>query len=103
MTSKPKLTEKTRIVPRIVPCVFSSSGIGFQTAETLVQLGATVYLAARNEEKASTCIKKIEEKVGETAKGRVIYHHIDLASPKGAKESATKFIGQVDRLDILSR
>ena len=67
-----------------------------------MQLGATVYLAARNEEKASACIKKIEDKVGESAKGRVIYHNVDLASPKGAKESAKKFIERVDRLDILS-
>lgn len=78
------------------------SGIGFQTAETLVQLGATVYLAARNEKKAQDCIKKIEDKLGESAKGKAIFHHLDLADPKDAKESAENFMQRVQRLDILS-
>ncbi|EJC97973.1 NAD-binding protein [Fomitiporia mediterranea MF3/22] len=91
----------------------STSGIGFATAQILVQRGAKVYLGARNAEKAASCIERIEDslalakssspaKDGET-KGQAIFHQVNLDDPKEARESAGAFLQKEERLDVLSK
>lgn len=48
----------------------ATKGIGLACAETLAENGALVYLAARNEELATECIKKIEKEGG---KAKFVY------------------------------
>ncbi|EJC97974.1 NAD-binding protein [Fomitiporia mediterranea MF3/22] len=88
----------------------STSGIGFATAQILVQRGAKVYLGARNAEKAEACIKRIEDSLTKfpasaketEEKGQAIFHQVDLDDPKEAKQSAEAFLQREERLDVLS-
>ncbi|KLO08438.1 NAD-binding protein [Schizopora paradoxa] len=85
---------------KVVIVTGSTSGIGFATAQILVRKGAKVYLAARSEEKAKACLKRIEDEGHE--KGTAEWHHLDLADPALAKASAEEFLKKEERLDILS-
>ena len=79
------------------------SGIGFETARILVHKGAKVYLAARNAEKAAACIKRLEDEGKDVqGYGEAIFHHLDLADPALAKQSAEEFLKKEERLDVLS-
>ena len=89
------------------------SGIGFATAQVLVQQGAKVYLAARNQEKAASCIKRIEDSLTQASpsvktdqfgkpQGQALFHQLDLTDPKDAKQSAEEFMQKEERLDVLS-
>jgi NAD(P)-dependent dehydrogenase (short-subunit alcohol dehydrogenase family) len=73
--------------------------------------GATVYLGARNEQKALDALKSLEAEVAaahahakdsDPAPGKIIYHHCDIGTPAKAREAAEKFIEREDRLDVLS-
>jgi len=77
----------------------STSGIGFAVAQILVRKGAKVYLAARSEEKAKACLKRIEDEGHE--KGQAEWLHLDLSDPALAKKSAEEFLTKEQRLDIL--
>lgn len=89
-----------------------SHGIGYATVKHLTLRGATVYLAARNEEKAKEAITSLEEEVAGALKkprartapspGKIIFHYCDLSTPAQAKESAEKFVERESRLDVLS-
>lgn len=59
-----------------------------------------MYLAARSEEKAKACLKRIEDEGHE--KGTAEWHHLDLSDPALAKKSAEEFLAKEQRLDILS-
>lgn len=61
-----------------------------QTIKVLLEKGATVYLAARSEEKATTVIKELENAL-EAAKGRLHFLKVDLADAKSAKIAAEEF------------
>ena len=72
--------------------------------------GATVYLGARNEEKALDAVKSLEEevaaehaKVGQStpSPGKIIYHYCDIGTPVQAQESGENFIKRESRLDVL--
>lgn len=92
--------------PYSILFLFHRSGIGFVTAQVLAQQGAKVYLAARNEEKAQACIKRIEEslpKASNGKKGRALFHQLDLTDPKAVKKSAKAFMEKEQRLDVLSK
>ncbi|KAL5520005.1 hypothetical protein ACEPAG_1665 [Sanghuangporus baumii] len=97
---------------KVILITGSTSGIGFATAQLLVQYGAKkVYLAARNPNKAAQCIKRIQDSLAkssssssnESAKsgGEVLFHQLDLSDPKEAKSSAEAFMQREERLDVL--
>ena len=56
--------------------------------QALLNKNATVYLAARNEQKASVAIEELEMETGKTAH----YLHLDLASLKSVKAAAETFL-----------
>ncbi len=60
--------------------------------------GAKVYIAARNEEKAKACLKRIGDEGHE--KGQAEWLHLDLSDPALAKKSAEEFLTKEQRLDI---
>jgi len=76
-----------------------STGIGFATVKQLVRRGAKVYLAARDESKATGAIASLEaEGLGP---GEVVWLKLDLIDPRSAKKAADKFLAKEKRLDIL--
>jgi NAD(P)-dependent dehydrogenase (short-subunit alcohol dehydrogenase family) len=77
----------------------NSSGIGYATVKSLARRGAKVYMAARNESKATGALASLEsEGVGP---GSVVWLRLDLVDPRGVKKAAEEFLSKEDRLDIL--
>lgn len=60
-----------------------------------------MYIAARNAEKAASCIQRIIDQGIGPGNGQAIFHHLDLEDPKTAKASAQEFMKIEDRLDVL--
>jgi NAD(P)-dependent dehydrogenase (short-subunit alcohol dehydrogenase family) len=76
----------------------SNTGIGYETALDLFQKGAKVYVACRNEEKATSAIERMKAEGGT---GELVYGHLDLASLSSVKAFAEMVIAAESRLDLL--
>ncbi|KAI9779087.1 MAG: hypothetical protein M1839_007753 [Geoglossum umbratile] len=76
--------------------------IGLETTILLARRGCTVYVASRNQKKATSAIDAASASLPAGARDRIIFHHLDLSSVSGALESAHAFLSNEDaRLDIL--
>jgi NAD(P)-dependent dehydrogenase (short-subunit alcohol dehydrogenase family) len=72
-----------------------SSGIGLETTKALSKTGATLYLTARNLEKAKNAL-------GELANSPNVHLlHLDQESLESVRACASAFLAQSDRLNIL--
>ncbi|SHF99317.1 NAD(P)-dependent dehydrogenase, short-chain alcohol dehydrogenase family [Chryseobacterium arachidis] len=89
----PDLTGKTAIVTG------ANTGIGFETAKALYEAGAHVIVAARDEQKAHTALKKIESEA--SGKGTLEVGLLDLASLEKIKKFADWYSEKHEKLDIL--
>lgn len=78
---------------RVAIVTGANSGIGFETAKTLADRGATVILACRNSDKASAALAKIT--------GDVAFMRLDLSSLESVRTFATAFGGEYQHLDLL--
>ncbi|KAJ5974375.1 dehydrogenase with different specificitie [Penicillium waksmanii] len=72
-----------------------SSGLGIETARALFQTGATLYLTARDLEKAKSALSDLVESP------RVHLLHLDLNSLKSVHACAVEFLSQSETLNIL--
>ncbi|KAJ3567039.1 hypothetical protein NP233_g6621 [Leucocoprinus birnbaumii] len=87
----PDLTGKVVIVTG------GNTGIGKETAKSLLARNAKVYLACRSAEKAETAIADLERTTGKKA----IHLSLDLSSLKSVKASAQEFMSKEKELHIL--
>jgi retinol dehydrogenase-12/retinol dehydrogenase-13 len=76
----------------------ANSGIGLETAAGLVNLGATVVLACRDEAKAASAIKTLDSRGG---RGKGLAMRLDLASQESIRDFARAFQQKFDRLEVL--
>ena len=76
----------------------ANSGIGFETAAGLIQQGATVVLACRDEAKAADALKAINSRGG---RGKGMVMKLDLASQQSIRDFARAFQEKLNRLDVL--
>ena len=74
----------------------ASQGIGRACAVTLAKAGATVALAARNEEKLKETVAQIESEGGKAAAFR-----LDVASEEDIKSTVKEISAQLGKIDIL--
>ncbi len=74
----------------------ASQGIGRACAVTLAKAGATVALAARNEEKLTEAVAQIEAEGGKAAAFR-----LDVASEDAIKSTVKQISAQFGKIDIL--
>jgi 3-oxoacyl-[acyl-carrier protein] reductase len=74
----------------------ASQGIGRACALTLAKAGATVALAARNEEKLKEVVALIENEGGKAAAFR-----LDVASEEAIKSTVKEISAQLGKIDIL--
>ena len=93
----PDLSGKTVLVTG------ANSGIGYETALQLAKHGAKVYLCSRNKQKGEDAVKSIQDTLGETMKGELIFHQLDLASLAQVKDSVDAFLSKESQLHILYR
>lgn len=74
-----------------------STGIGLATVQQLAKAGAKVYLAARNESRATGALAQLEAE----GLNNIHWHKLDLDDPREVKKSAEEFMKREDRLDVL--
>eukprot|EP01052_Picozoa_sp_SAG31_P023175 SAG31_NODE_1893_length_6973_cov_5.870963_1_plen_281_part_00 len=89
----------------------ANTGIGFETAQRLAEMGATVILACRSESKAATAIERILHNNGSRASqvlpSQLLFLPLDLASISQVRSAAAAFSqlknlpGGSRRLDVL--
>jgi NAD(P)-dependent dehydrogenase (short-subunit alcohol dehydrogenase family) len=79
-----------------------NSGIGFETAATLAEMGARVLVTARNADKGRAAVGRITERAGATGKGGGAQLAVfDLADLASVRRGAEEILGQAPRLDVL--
>jgi NAD(P)-dependent dehydrogenase (short-subunit alcohol dehydrogenase family) len=61
-----------------------------------------VYLAARDESKATGALARLDAEGLGPGNGKVVWLKLDFSDPKTAKEGAEEFLKRETRLDILS-
>jgi len=81
---------------RVALVTGASQGIGRACALTLAEGGATVALAARNEEKLNAVVQEIESKGGKATPFK-----LDVASDDAIKTTVKAIIAQYGKVDIL--
>ncbi len=81
---------------RVALVTGASQGIGREVALVLAEGGATVAVAARNEEKLQSLVQEIESKGGKAAA-----FQLDVASEDAIKSTVKAIIAQFGKIDIL--
>jgi 3-oxoacyl-[acyl-carrier protein] reductase len=81
---------------RVALVTGASQGIGRACALTLAEGGATVAVAARNEEKLNALVQEIESKGGKAAAFK-----LDVTSEDAIRSTAKAAIAQLGKIDIL--
>jgi NAD(P)-dependent dehydrogenase (short-subunit alcohol dehydrogenase family) len=76
----------------------SNSGIGKETALSLVEMGATVIMVVRNQEKGQ---KALDEIIVQTGKHSVSLMLCDMSSVASIRDFVKEFKKKYDRLDVL--
>ena len=61
-----------------------------------------MYLAARDEAKATEALARLELDGLGPGNGQVLWHEFDLSDPRKAKKPAEEFLKKETRLDVLS-
>ncbi|KAL5525537.1 hypothetical protein ACEPAG_6873 [Sanghuangporus baumii] len=87
---------------KVVLITGATSGVGYAVARELLRKGATVYLAARSESKATATIYHLEAEGLGPGNGKAIWHKLNLDNPHDVKRTAEEFLARESRLDILS-
>jgi NAD(P)-dependent dehydrogenase (short-subunit alcohol dehydrogenase family) len=83
---------------RIAVVTGANSGIGYETARALAQVGATVIMACRSETRGNAAAQRIQ---AEGPKGRVELRLLDLADLGSVQSFADEFQESDGRLDLL--
>ncbi|TDL17586.1 NAD-P-binding protein [Rickenella mellea] len=94
-TDVPDLTGKVAIVTG------GNSGMGFRAVQQLARKGAKVYMAARNESRATGAISQLEAEGLGPGNGKVEWLKLDLSDPKQSNAAAEEILSKEKTLDIL--
>ncbi|EIN08062.1 NAD(P)-binding protein [Punctularia strigosozonata HHB-11173 SS5] len=86
---------------KVVVVTGGNTGIGLPTVKFLARAGAKVYLAARNEAKATAAIEGLKKEGLGSKGGEVIWLKLDLTDPTLTKAAAEELLAKEKRLDIL--
>ena len=76
----------------------ANSGIGKETAFSLAQLGATVVLVCRSQERGAAALAEIKQRSGNDSVALLV---ADLSSQRQVRRVAAAYRQQFDRLDVL--
>jgi len=82
---------------KVVIVTGGNTGLGFQTAKSLLQHNAKVYIGARNQAKAEEAIKNLKDLTGKEA----LFLKLDLGDLKAVKAAAEDFLIKEPELHIL--
>ncbi|KAF4980423.1 hypothetical protein FDECE_17884 [Fusarium decemcellulare] len=98
----PTFTEKdiSDLSGKVYLITGSNSGIGKELAAILYSKNAKVYIAARNESKASEAIESIRQQ-HPSSSGDLLFLHLELDDLTQIPQAARKLVSQETRLDVL--
>ncbi|KAL9094788.1 MAG: hypothetical protein Q9165_003059 [Trypethelium subeluteriae] len=100
---KPSFTEAS--LPsqegRVVIVTGGNAGVGFELCKMLYGKGATVYMGARSEERATAAIQQIISETPNTSNGKLNFLALDLNDLASVKDAAATFAAKETKLDIL--
>lgn len=83
---------------RVALVTGGNGGLGFETSRALAAKGATVIMAARNQEKASEAKARIQR---QTPDANLHVRHLDLASLDSVKRFARSARDEYEKIDLL--
>jgi NAD(P)-dependent dehydrogenase (short-subunit alcohol dehydrogenase family) len=92
------MSDKTDMTGKTCMITGSNSGIGKDTAIGLAEMGATIMMACRNEEKAKLAMEEIIEKTGNSS---IELFLVDLSSQKQIHDLGRKYGEKNEKLDVL--
>jgi NAD(P)-dependent dehydrogenase (short-subunit alcohol dehydrogenase family) len=79
-----------------------NSGIGFETAAALAEMGARVLVTARNADKGRDAVARVTERANSKGKeGRAQLVVFDLADLASVRRGADEILAQTPRIDVL--
>jgi NADP-dependent 3-hydroxy acid dehydrogenase YdfG len=98
----PTFTEKNlpSLSAKVIIVTGAAGGVGYELSKMLYAKGATVYIAARSEKRATDGISKITAETPNSS-GTLMPMVIDLADLTTIKPAVEAFLKQQNRLDIL--
>ncbi|KAF9527622.1 hypothetical protein CPB83DRAFT_855733 [Crepidotus variabilis] len=101
MTSFNPSTDLLDLKGKVALVSGGSSGIGLETVRFLAQVGALVYMGARNESRATGAIAELEHDGLQPGNGEIRYFDLDLNNPRDVKVAGEAFLEREKRLDLL--
>lgn len=97
----PFTPHKRNMLGQVVIVTGSSAGIGKQTAKSLLESGATVVFANRDENKTKSVIANMLQEIGQDKQANAIFIKLDTSSFASVINFAKQFHSKFDKLDIL--
>lgn len=99
---KPTYTEKDigDLSGKVYLVTGANTGVGKELAQILFSKNATVWIAARNEEKGRIAIESIRE-AHPSSTGKLEFLHLDLSDLTTIKKSAETFLSKEKQLHVL--
>merc|ERR1711970_90142 len=92
-----RCTSKTRLDGKVAVITGANTGIGKETAKSLVKRGAEVHLLCRDMDKAEAAKRDIRDDTGR----EVFIHKVDLANLASVKQCGTSLQKELQKIDIL--
>ena len=103
-------SDAPRLHGRVAVVTGASAGVGRQSALQLAQLGCTVILACRSDNRGKMTANELQREVERAwvarrgnsgVRGRVEYQHLDLADLASVRKFARVVIAKYPRIDLL--
>ncbi|KAF9046618.1 hypothetical protein BJ165DRAFT_1179935 [Panaeolus papilionaceus] len=95
--SKFSVSDIPDLTGRVIIVTGANTGIGKETAKALLAHNATVYLAARNENKTKQAIADLKQETGNEG----IFLELDLSDLRSVKRAAEEYLRQGKDLHVL--
>ncbi|KIO32210.1 hypothetical protein M407DRAFT_66909 [Tulasnella calospora MUT 4182] len=86
---------------KVIIVTGGNTGVGYHTVKALVTHDAKVYMASRNESRATGAIAQLTAEGALDGKGQVEWLKLDLSSPESINAAVEEFQKKERRLDVL--
>lgn len=96
-TSRFSVDDIPDLTSRVMIVTGGNTGIGKETVRALLAHNATIYLAARSQDRAEAAIDELETDTGK----RAIFLELDLSEKASIRRAAKEFLSKEKELHVL--